>query len=155
MTTSLRLESGVAGARAGLLVLGIDYAWIGLVQNRAGVHLACRRMATAQAEDTIADDTMPRHPLDSTEGSPTVSVRATTDRVGLLRFSWSIDDRATWHRIAQPFQAAPGQWIGAEIGLFACAPVRADRQRNEESQGSAVFHAVEFAIKPVSDEGTL
>jgi beta-xylosidase len=155
VTTSLWLESDVTGARAGLLVLGIDYAWIGLVQDRTGVHLACRRMATAQAEGTMADDTMPRHPLDSTDGSPTVSVRATTDAVGLVRFSWSIDDRATWHRVAQPFQAVPGQWIGAEIGVFACAPIRADGQRHEESQGSAVFHAVEFAIKPVSDEGTL
>jgi len=136
-------------------VLGVDYAWIGLVQSRAGVHLACRRMATARAEDTMAEHTMPRHPLGSTHGSPTVWLRATTDGMGLVRFSWSIDNRETWHRVAQPFQAVPGQWIGAEIGLFATAPMGADGQRREDTQDSAVFGAVEFAIKPASDEGTL
>ena len=48
-----------------------------------------------------------------------------------------------------------GQWIGAEIGLFATAPMGADGQRREDTQDSAVFGAVEFAIKPASDEGTL
>jgi hypothetical protein len=75
--------------------------------------------------------------------------------MGLVRFSWSIDDRSTWHTAAQPFQAVPGQWIGAEIGVFACAPVAAGGQHSDDTQGSAVFDAVEFAIKPASDEGTL
>jgi len=71
-----------------------------------------------------------------------------------VRLSWSIDDRATWHSVAQPFQAAAGQWIGAEIGLFACAPFGAAGAGCEDTQGGAVFGSVKFAIKPVSDEGT-
>jgi beta-xylosidase len=158
VTTSVRLESAVTGARAGLVVLGTDYAWIGLERGAAGVSLVCRQMAMRQGEDTLVLHQMPGQPLDSTQSSPSVSIRATTDGTGLVRFSWSIDDRATWHAVAQPFQAVAGQWIGAEIGVFACAP--ADGQHSqisdpaEDTHGSAVFGAVEIAVKLASDEGT-
>ena len=151
VTTSLSLESDAPGARTGLVVLGLDYAWIGLEQGVAGLHLVCRRKGTADAEDSMAAPTVLRRSLDSPRSGPPASVRATTDVTGLVRFSWSIDGRTTWHRVGLPFQAAAGQWIGAEIGLFACAPVEAGGQRGEDLQGSAVFRAVEFTVKPASD----
>jgi beta-xylosidase len=151
VTTSLSLDSAAPGARAGLVVLGRDYAWIGLEQAVTGLHLVCRRMGTANAEDGMTAPTVLRRSLDSARGGPIASVRATTDAIGLVTFSWSIDGRATWHQLELPFQAAAGQWIGAEIGLFACAPVAAGGQRGEDTQGSAVFRAVEFAVKPASD----
>ena len=154
VTTSIRLDSDVTGARAGLLVLGIDYAWIGLERSPAGVYLVSRRMTAPQVEDAVAEEAATRHLLDSSHRSPTAWVRAATDRTGIVRLSWSIDDRATWHSVAQPFQAAAGQWIGAEIGLFACAPFGAAGAGCEDTQGGAVFGSVKFAIKPVSDEGT-
>jgi len=154
VTTSLRLESDVIGARAGLLVLGIDYAWIGLVQRPAGRHLVCRRMALARAEETLAQQMLPMASPDAPSGAPGVSVRAATDVNGLVTFSWSLDDRATWHDVPDPFQAVPGQWIGAEIGLFAGAPLGVGGQRSLDAQGSAVFGAVEFVVQPCSGEGS-
>jgi beta-xylosidase len=154
VTTGLRLESDVSGARAGLVVLGIDYAWIGLVRGGTGVHLVCRRMATPQAEVILAQQAVPMPSPDVTGTAARVSLRATTDEMGLVTFSWSIDDRATWHIVPQAFQAIRGQWIGAEIGVFACAPIRAGVKRCGNAEDRAVFNAVEFAIQLVSDEGT-
>jgi len=153
VTTSLRLESDVIGARAGLLVLGVDYAWIGLVRGRAGVDLVCCRMAPGQTEETLARRAVPAASPDADGGAAGVSLRAATDELGLVRFSWSLGDLMTWHTVPHPFQAAPGRWIGAEIGLFACAPIGAGGQRAGDAQGSAVFGAVEFAIQLVSGEG--
>lgn len=154
VTTSLRLESDVTGARAGLLVLGVDYAWIGLVQSPAGVHLVCRRMVPARAEETLAQQIVPRASPDAPGGATRISVRAATDVNGLVTFSWSLDARATWHTVPDTFQAVPGQWIGAEIGLFACAPRGAGGQQGGDGQGSAAFGAVEFVVQPVSGEGS-
>jgi|BarGraNGADG00312_2_1021985.scaffolds.fasta_scaffold21091_2 hypothetical protein len=47
-----------------------------------------------------------------------------------------------------------GQWIGAEIGLFARVPIEAGGRRCGDTQGIAASGAVKFAINIVSDEGT-
>ncbi|HEY5249951.1 MAG TPA: family 43 glycosylhydrolase, partial [Dermatophilaceae bacterium] len=155
VTTSLRLESEVIGARAGLLVLGVDYAWIGLVRSPAGVHLVGGRMAPAGAGDTLMHPgRVLACPPEAAGDAPEVSVRATTGETGLVTFSWSLDDRKTWQHLPVPFQAMPGEWIGAEIGVFACAPTPSGGHSGGCVQGSAVFGAVEFAIQSARGEGT-
>jgi len=150
VTTSLRLDSDVTGAQAGLLVLGADYAWIGLVRTPTGVDLVCRRLAPQQVEYTA-----PRASLGAAGPVSWVSVRASTDETGLVTFSWSVDDRVTWHDVPHPFQAVSGLWIGAEIGVFACAPIGAGGQRSAAALGSAVFGAVEFTVPPGLRRGDL
>jgi len=152
VTTSLRLESDAIGARGGLLVLGEDYAWIGLVRRGTGVHLVCRRTVLAGDEETLAERRVPPASPDALGGAPRVSVRASTDVTGLVAFSWSLDGRATWQHVPETFQAVPGTWIGAEIGLFACAPPGVGG-RHPDTQGSAVFGAVEFVVNLAHGEG--
>lgn len=141
ITTSLRLDSDVVGAQAGLLVLGIDYAWIGLVRSATGVDVVSRRLAPLTAGCAA-----PGASLGPAGRASWVSLRAATDESGLVTFSWSADDRVSWHDAPHPFQAVSGLWIGAEIGVFACAPIGAGGQCTEVPAGSALFGAVEFTI---------
>jgi hypothetical protein len=154
VSTTLRLDSDVIGARAGLVVLGADYAWIGLVQSRAGIRLVCRRMGSAGDEETLAEPVaVPALPGGG--GAVTgVCLRAATGETGLVRFSWSLDDARTWQDVPHDFQAVSGRWIGAEIGLFACAPAAAGGHPRDDHH-RAVFGAVEFAVQPVSGESHL
>jgi len=140
VTTSLRLDSDVTGAQAGLLVLGLDYAWIGLVRSPAGADVVCRRLAPS------AEHTAPSASLGTVGASCWISLRAVTDETGLVTFSWSGDDGVTWQVAPSPFQAVSGLWIGAEIGVFACAPTGSGGQRSAAGQGSALFGAVEFTV---------
>lgn len=119
-TTSLTLGPAAVGARAGLVVLGTEYAWVGLVETPAGAHVICRRSigggANGRQEHTLAQEALP-------SGVRTVTLRAGCDAEGTISFAWRVPGTATWHGPDTRFAARPGRWIGADIGLFAAAPL--------------------------------
>jgi beta-xylosidase len=117
ITTSVRLEGGQAGARAGLAVLGRSYAWLGLHRTPAGVDLVLRkREESSQDEDLLHQTALGAVP------EPCVELSAEIGEDALVRFSWRPAGSTRWHKIPTAFTARAGQWIGAEVGLFAAAP---------------------------------
>ena len=112
-TTSLTLPHAAPGTRAGLVVLGREYAWVGVEETPGGTHVVCRRGAEGRREVPLAQETLP-------PGTRTVAVRAAGDVGGTITFSWRVHDE--W-RTAGTFDATAGRWIGADVGLFACAPL--------------------------------
>jgi beta-xylosidase len=113
--TSVRLGPAPGGARAGLVVLGTAYAWIGLIQTPGGLHLLCRRSIDGPGEQTVAGATLP-------PGSDEVELRVQCDAAGLVTFAWRLPGEVDWQSVPSSFPAQPGRWIGADIGLFAAAP---------------------------------
>ncbi|MFT4090345.1 MAG: glycoside hydrolase 43 family protein [Asticcacaulis sp.] len=132
-TTRLSLTSNLAGERAGLLVLGYDYGWIGLEQTADGVRLV---QVTRKGANTGGTETVLTAPV---KVSGPVWVRArfepvtVTDPVphfpnywpSMLRsthakvvFSYSIDGQ-TFTPIGPGMTTQPGRWVGTQIGLFA------------------------------------
>ena len=45
------------------------------------------------------------------------------DAEGMVGFAWRT--RGAWREVGTRFQATAGRWIGADIGLFAAAPLGA------------------------------
>ena len=109
-TTKLHFDPQ-ADERAGLLVFGTTYAWIGLEHSPEGrrVVMAVRLEANAGGpEQRVAMPAPPTGP---------VWLRADWHG-GLVHFAVSFDSTA-FTTIGPAFDAQPGRWVGTNIGLFA------------------------------------
>lgn len=113
------------GERAGLIVFGADYAWIGVERTSTATRLVLRVMedaATGAVEREVASADAP--------GGPTV-LRVAVSAGAICHFS------AQTLPIGWSFTAKPGRWVGAKVGVFAAASERSAQR------GFAVFRAFE------------
>jgi len=124
-TVSLQggLEEHLHGTeRAGLVVLGLSYAWAGLRRDAQGIVLAHGTMGEEDAEEETrthlvltgdaAESASVRLRLD-VDAAGRVRMRAEQVRVG----SAVIADGPLL--LLEDWQATKGHWVGAEVGLFA------------------------------------
>ncbi|BCY08982.1 glycoside hydrolase 43 family protein [Actinoplanes sp. L3-i22] len=107
--TGVRLDAG-PGARAGLVVRGRTYAWIGLEKRTDGTFLTCRFAEEGEAEQDVAD------PVEVPAGAG-VRLVVTVTGTAVIRFAADIGGER-WES-GPPFTATGGGWIGAALGLFA------------------------------------
>jgi beta-xylosidase len=139
-TTKMRLTATQSGKRAGLLIMGSDYAYLSLTRTDTGYLLeqvVCKNADGGKEEKVVA-----RHPLSDAgaaarppqaTGSAAIAaaassyiyfrVRVTAPDASCL-FSYSIDGR-TFIGIGDAFTAKPGRWIGAKLGIFCNSPADA------------------------------
>lgn len=134
-TVKLGLSPNLPGERAGLLVLGYDYGWIGLERTADGVKLVqvTRRNANENGAETVLTApvkvegdvwvrarfepvTVARHAPVFDHYWPSM-LRATQARV---TFSYSLDG-VTFSDTGPVFLARQGRWVGTQIGIFAQA----------------------------------
>ncbi len=125
-TSRLDLHAKKAGEVAGLIIFGMDYAYVGIQKTRHGFRLiqnVCRK----------ADKGSPEQTIDSVDvKGPTVTFRVDVkpenpeEIIPKVRcsFSYSLDG-ASYARIGEVFVAREGVWVGAKVGLFSSAPARA------------------------------
>lgn len=145
VTTSVELKpGGQPGERAGLVVYGYDYAWIGLENTAAGQRLvqATRLKAdlgvnlgkVQQSSETVLTAPVevkgPVHvrlsfaPVEVQEPAPDQPhywhsmLRSTHAKVTA---SYSLDG-VTFQPLGPAFVTQPGRWVGTQVGLFAQAP---------------------------------
>jgi len=116
-TTSMTLATATPDARAGLVVLGDTYAWVGLRHDGDRLVLVCRTAAKGAAEV----DVVPPVP-----GRASVRLRVTVGPGGMCQFATDAAGHG-FAPIGAPFPATPGRWIGATVGLFATSPAVAGR----------------------------
>ena len=106
--------TGSPGTRAGLAVLGLDYVWAGLRTATDGPRIVVATRADGDAHETVH--------VDRPATSSAIRLRMRTDAGGNV--SVSVRDAEGWTTaagLAHP--ATKGQWIGAEIALFAASPL--------------------------------
>ncbi|EWS80380.1 glycoside hydrolase [Brachybacterium phenoliresistens] len=121
-------EVGPDAERAGLIVLGRNYAWAGLERSPAGVRLVARTMAADQADEVeVAAVDLSADPRRETS----VHLRLDVDAAGRIGIT------GAGRTLLTQWQAMEGHWIGAEIGLFAAGagPVREDLSARAASFG--------------------
>ena len=121
--TRLELPAGHPHLRAGLVVMGREHA--ALEVRRAGDDCLVRLMISGESVGEISV-AMP---------DPTLIVRVHSG--GLCHFGIATGE-AQFHQLGPSFQAVPGVWIGAKVGLFC-------RTTEEESDsGHADFEWFRF-----------
>ena len=120
--TTLEFSPGGEGERAGLIVFGYDYAWIGLRRGPDGapelVQGLCDRGDKGGVERLAATRPWPA-------GTPVV-LRVRVDADAECRFSVRAGTPGEdFVPFGQEFRASSSRWVGAKVGLFASAPAGA------------------------------
>ncbi|HET8655564.1 MAG TPA: pectinesterase family protein [Longimicrobiaceae bacterium] len=114
-TTEVDPRGLARGEHAGLLVMGMDYAYLAVRRTADGLELL-------QARSRDADRGSPETAAPPVRiGDAPVQLRATVGAGALVQFSYSLDGKE-FRPIGEPFQAREGKWIGARVGLFAERP---------------------------------
>lgn len=96
----------------GLVIMGIDYAYLGLRSKHDGIYLVLTRCSNAEKgspeEETVITKLPEREAF----------LRTIVRDGAKYTFSYSIDGKK-WIPVSGEHQAKPGKWIGAKIGLFS------------------------------------
>lgn len=114
VTTEMTFTPERPGERAGLVVFGADYAWVGIEHSRAGRVVVLKTCVDADdggEERVVATLPAPEGP---------VHLRVEWRPGGLCRFGVSFDGN-DFTCIEFTFTARPGRWVGAKVGVFAAA----------------------------------
>jgi beta-xylosidase len=112
VTTRVEAALGQSGDRAGLLVMGSDYAYVAVV--REGKKYRIVKVVTRNADRGAAEAVDASK--DITSGP--IYLRVSVQPEAICQFSYS-DDGKTFYSIGEKFTAKTGRWIGARVGLFA------------------------------------
>ncbi len=134
-TTRLTLAPVGEGDQAGLIVFGQSYAWIGLRQTGQGP-----RLVLAICENA-SDGAAELEAVGLNPGRATVYLRVNVDAQARCRFAYSLDGLA-FEPVVGEFQARPGRWIGAKVGLFSTC------RKDAAQTGYAEFGEFRVASNP-------
>jgi beta-xylosidase len=109
--TRIELASTRHGDRAGMVLLGMRYAWLGLRRAEAGSQLVLGVCEGNEQACTEKDQLVLPLP-----GNAAYLRMRMAD--GVARFSYSLDQR-NFVDVGAPFKAGMGRWVGAQMGLFS------------------------------------
>lgn len=122
-TAKLTFCSRNDGDRAGLMVMGFDYAGVSVRssgENAVVEFFSCTDAQKGNAEETVAAGQVPMALVKSGAShryTAEIWLRMESDADGMCRFSYSTDGRK-FNPAGEAFQAREGRWIGAKTGFF-------------------------------------
>ena len=114
-------EDAKEGKVAGLLVMGTDHASLVIVNKPDGYYLQLRKALKAEkgGEEKILNEIK----LKSNEVYLKVDVKEPN---GICTFSYT-ENGKSFENIGEPFQAKPGKWIGAKVGIYSVSDPKVSR----------------------------
>ncbi|MCX2680004.1 glycoside hydrolase 43 family protein [Galbibacter sp. EGI 63066] len=122
-TTKIELvpEDGKKQRKAGLIVMGMDYATLTITEKNGNFYLQQTEGIDAEhgGEEKIIDEIK----LKNNNAYFKVEVTAPD---AMCQFSYS-ENGKRFKKIGKPFKASPGKWIGAKVGLFSISGKGAKR----------------------------
>jgi beta-xylosidase len=110
--TKLDLAKLADGGRAGFIMYGFDYVWLGA--SRQGGKLKLQLNSCTDAEKQCSEITENTENLSES----ILYLRMIVSKGGKIQFTWSHDNQ-TFTPIGREFTAAMGRWVGAQMGLFS------------------------------------
>lgn len=114
-------EEAKEGKTAGLLIMGTDHASLVITNKPDGFYIQLRKAEKAEkgGEEKILAETK----LNGNEAYLKVHL---SEPNGLCQFSYS-ENGKSFTKIGEVFQAKPGKWIGAKVGLYSLSSAKAPR----------------------------
>ncbi len=114
-TSKVTASLNLAGEKCGLVVMGEEWAYIGMLKTENGLELGMYTGSYFEGYDkTQKAESVPIN-------QNTCYLRVTVADGAICTFSYSLDG-ATYHPLGTTFQAKKGRWIGAKVGLFCINP---------------------------------
>ncbi|MFV0219343.1 glycoside hydrolase 43 family protein [Empedobacter falsenii] len=114
-STKIKLtpEDATEGKTAGLLIMGTDYQSLVITNKKDGYYLQLIR--AEKAEKNNPEKILSEVKLGTNEVFLKVRV---SEPNGVCQFSFS-ENGKKYTSIGEPFQAKPGKWIGAKVGIYS------------------------------------
>lgn len=103
--------------RSGLMLFGMDYAFVSLVKKDSGIFITYN--TCIGAEKKKSENELILKKINGKEAWFKMSMKANA----VATFSYS-EDGKTFINIPGEFKAAPGKWVGAKLGLFSTSTVK-------------------------------
>jgi beta-xylosidase len=122
--TRLELPIGHPCLHAGIVVMGTEHAALDVTRDPAGYHV-CQKSAVEGGESVVI-----------AESAVLLQVRIAEG--GCCRFGVLMENRE-FYQVGPSFQARPGKWIGAKVGIYAISTSLLD------VSGSADFRYFHFS----------
>jgi beta-xylosidase len=116
VTTKLDFKPRLAGEKTGLIVMGSDYAFVGLTKKEDGIYLSyvvCNKAEGGKPE---------QEKMIGKISAATTYLRVQVSKGAKCNFSYS-EDGEHFTSAGDVFSAVPGRWIGAKVGLFCTRTV--------------------------------
>jgi Beta xylosidase C-terminal Concanavalin A-like domain len=101
----------IENEKAGLLIMGLSYANLSLVNSKEGINLV-----VGTGKDAVNGTTETERVITEVKDG-SVYLRVKVRKGALCNFSYSLDGKK-FFETGETFQATPGKWIGAKVGLF-------------------------------------
>ncbi|MFI5129730.1 MAG: glycoside hydrolase 43 family protein [Chitinophagales bacterium] len=108
---TFRPNERLENEKAGLTVMGLSYANIALISKKDGVYLVytvCKDADKRSSENEVVITKL----VDKN-----IYLRVKVSKGAKCRFSYSLDGKE-FLEAGEEFQAEPGRWIGAKVGIF-------------------------------------
>ena len=111
-TTKLTFKPANINDRLGLVLFGLDYAFISIVKKEDGNYISFNSCKAADKNNPEKETILKKW------NSKELYLRVTVSPGALCIFSFS-EDGISFEKAPQNFTAKPGKWVGAKIGIFA------------------------------------
>lgn len=111
VTTKITLNPRFEGEKFGLVVMGLDYSYIGITNKNGKMFIS---QATAKDADKGASENETA-PIELKE--KTFYLRVRVEKKAMCSFSFSTDNKS-FTNVGNVFKAREGRWIGAKVGFF-------------------------------------
>jgi beta-xylosidase len=117
VTTKLSFRPRLEGERAGLIILGADYAYISVLKKADGNYISftSARNADKTLQETVQDG--------EKISSEDIYFRVKVSKGAVCEFSYSADGK-NFKPTGDKLVAKPGRWVGAKVGLFCTRTVK-------------------------------
>jgi beta-xylosidase len=112
VTTKLTFTPRTDDERTGLIVMGLDYAYVSLVKRPDGLFIS---QTVCKNADSHAKE---RESAGVPVKGNSFYLRVRVNEGAVCNFSYSADGQ-NFSQVGEPFTAREGRWIGAKVGLFA------------------------------------
>jgi len=114
-TARIEFTPALQGEKCGLVIMGNEWAYIAMTLEENRKFIRVYNGSFNKCDDPT------RETGSAVIESTSCFFRVKVDEKGLCRFAYSFDDR-NYSELGEPFQAKPGMWIGAKVGLFCINP---------------------------------
>jgi beta-xylosidase len=112
VTTKVSFRARNDNEMIGLIVMGLDYAYLSVRKRTDGLYASqviCKGADQQNVEKETAAVRLSNNNL---------YLRVSVSEDALCRFSYSVDGRS-FSQLGESFKARQGKWIGAKVGIFA------------------------------------
>jgi len=119
VTTKLEFNPEQNGEKAGLVIFGLDYSFIGIEKNKNGfkIYQAVNINAEKNNEEIIDSKNIKQNKI---------YLRAEVGENARCIFYYSFNGKH-FIKLGKDFNAKEGKWVGAKVGIFSLAPQNSDK----------------------------